>query len=200
MRWDKLFEDLESQLEQELTAEELDLEAEEERLRLGRLSVRDRIAALGDAPEDQISRRCGVTLTSGLKLTLRVVSCGRDWFSADVIDDSARHVQCIVPIASLAGVTLTHAQVAVSLAAPAAQAAPPPLSARLSLAFVLRDLCRRRRAVDLVLTTGALHGTIDRVGRDHVDVALHEPGHVRRDSEVRELRMVPLAVLQMIRM
>ena len=46
MRWDNLFDDLESQLEQGLTAEELDLKAEEERLRLGRLGLRDRIVAI----------------------------------------------------------------------------------------------------------------------------------------------------------
>ena len=50
MRWDKLFDDLESQLEREITAEELDLDAEEERLRLGRLSVRERLVAEGVAP------------------------------------------------------------------------------------------------------------------------------------------------------
>ena len=45
MRWDNLFDDLESQLEQELTAEEVDLQAEEERLRLARLCIRDRLRA-----------------------------------------------------------------------------------------------------------------------------------------------------------
>ncbi len=49
MRWDHLFDDLEGQLERELTAEEQDLGIEEERLRLGRLSVRDRVAALHEA-------------------------------------------------------------------------------------------------------------------------------------------------------
>ena len=200
MRWDKLFEDLESQLEQELTAEELDLEAEEERLRLARLSVRDRLASLSDGRTDRVADHFGVTLSSGLRLTLRIVSCGRDWFSADVIDDSPRSIQCIVPIASLAGVSLTRAQVAASLTAPPAAPATTPLSSRLSLAFVLRDLCRRRRAVNLVLTTGEVHGTLDRVGRDHVDVALHEAGQTRRESEVRELRVVPFAAVLMIRL
>jgi len=46
MRWDNLFDDLESQLELELGAEDLDLVAEEERLRLGRLALRDRLVAL----------------------------------------------------------------------------------------------------------------------------------------------------------
>ena len=37
MRWESLFDDMESQLEQELGAEDEQLRAEEERLRLGRL-------------------------------------------------------------------------------------------------------------------------------------------------------------------
>lgn len=53
MRWDDLFDDLESQLEQELGAEDVDLLAEEERLRLGRLTLRDRLLAMtrpGEGP------------------------------------------------------------------------------------------------------------------------------------------------------
>ncbi len=199
MRWDNLFEDLESQLEQELTAEELDLEAEEERLRLGRLSLRERLVALGGIPGGQTSGPFGVTLASGVRLTVRMVNCGRDWFSADLIDDSPRNVQCIVPMAALSGISLTRAQVASSLA-PADETAAEPLSARLSLSFVLRDLCRRRTPVDLALTTGDFHGTIDRVGRDHIDVALHERGRSRRDPEVREFRTVPLAAVLLIRL
>ena len=62
MRWDHLFDDLESQLEQELGAEEADLLAEEERLRLGRLALRDRFRALlARAPEVPVR----LTLTDG---------------------------------------------------------------------------------------------------------------------------------------
>lgn len=199
MRWDKLFEDLESQLEQELTAEELDLEAEEERLRLGRLSLRDRLVALGGMPGAPPAEQFGITLASGARLTVRMVNCGRDWFSADLIDDSSRQVQCIVPMGALSALSLTRTQVVASLM-PADESAAEPLSARLSLSFVLRDLCRRRRAVDLALTTGDYHGTIDRVGRDHIDVALHDRGRSRRDSDVLEFRTVPLAAVQLIRL
>jgi hypothetical protein len=60
------------------------------------------------------------------------------------------------------------------------------------LPFVLRDLCRRRMPVHLTTDDGRMHGTLDRVARDHVDLALHEPGSARRDSEVRGYRIVPL--------
>jgi hypothetical protein len=102
-------------------------------------------------------------------------------------------------MAALSGISLTRAQVAASLTL-GDDSAPEPLSARLSLSFVLRDLCRRRRSVDLTLVTGDFHGTIDRVGRDHIDVALHERGRSRREAEVHEYRTVPLAAVVVIRL
>ena len=57
---------------------------------------------------------------------------------------------------------------------------------------MLRDLCRRRTPVHLTTDDGRVHGTLDRVARDHLDLALHEPGALRRDAEVRGIRIVPL--------
>ena len=66
------------------------------------------------------------------------------------------------------------------------------LAERIGISFVLRDLCRRRTPVHLATDDGRVHGTIDRVARDHLDLALHEPGTPRRDREVRGIRIVPL--------
>ena len=74
------------------------------------------------------------------------------------------------------------------------------LSARLTLPFVLRDLCRRRAALDLHTAVGDVHGTIDRVGRDHLDIAVHEPGKPRRSSSVTQYRIVPLGQLLLVRL
>jgi hypothetical protein len=197
MRWDNLFDDLESQLEQEISAEELDLDAEEERLRLGRLSIRDRLVALHDAAEHGSEYTIAVVLAGGSRLTVHPLSFGRDWFSAEVIEESSRRVQCIVPIHAIQGVTLSVAQLRSSLASSARP--EPSLSSRLGLSFVLRDLCRRRHSVVLLLVHGELHGTIDRVGRDHLDVAVHERGSVRRDSAVTEFRIVPLDRILLLR-
>lgn len=188
MRWDELFADLESQLERELTAEEADLEAEEERLRLGRLSLRERIRAAGGELD--------LWLTGGAHLRARPVTVGRDWFSAELVDGTARRLQCIVPLSAVAGLGLPVAGVPGSLAGIAADT----LTARLGLAFVLRDLCRRRSAVELELGASSLHGTIDRVGRDHIDLAVHEPGSPRRASAVGELRVIALHALQLVRL
>lgn len=204
MRWDKLFDDLESQLEQELSAEEVDLEAEEERMRLGRLAVRDRLIALHNSVSPGCDYRVRVTLGSGLRLAVHPVTFGRDWFSADVLaDDAARpdtRAQCILPLSAIAGIGLSPAQVAASLVPEERDDGHPALSSRLGLPFVLRDLCRRRRPLDIVLAHGELHGTLDRVGRDHLDLAMHERGAARRESAVREYRLVPLSALQLVRL
>ncbi|MEP6482145.1 MAG: hypothetical protein ABJA94_09085 [Rhodoglobus sp.] len=203
MRWDSLFDDLESQLEHELSAEELDLEAEQERLRLGRLSVRDRLVALHEAQEPASDYRIAVTFGSGSRLTVHPVTFGRDWFSADLVEGEGAVArtgdQGILPLAAIVGLSLGREQTVASLV-PEQPDGHPRLSARLGLPFVLRDLCRRRRPLDLVFAAGELHGTLDRVGRDHVDIAIHERGAARREVAVREYRLVPLAALHYVRL
>lgn len=192
MRWDNLFDDLEGQLEQELSAEELDVRAEEERLRLGRLSLRDRIVAVHEAQGRDNGAGIRLFLSDGTPLALTPQTFGRDWFSADVLDDSIRRAQVIVPIASIGSVVFTREQAAVSLTATPSELSQTSLPARLTLSFVLRDLCRRRASLEVRTPTGPLFGTIDRVGRDHLDLAVHDSGEARRESAVRESRAIPL--------
>jgi hypothetical protein len=195
MRWDNLFDDLEGQLEQELSAEELDVRAEEERLRLGRLSLRDRIVAVVEARESDAAGGIRIVLADGTPLGVRPQTFGRDWFSA-MVDGAAGQV--IVPMAAISSVVFTREQSAVCLTATPSELSQTSLPARLTLSFVLRDLCRRRAALDLSTLTGQMHGTIDRVGRDHVDLAVHERGEARRTSAVRELRAIPLSQLLLL--
>lgn len=200
MRWDNLFDDLESQLEHELTAEDIDLRAEEERLRLGRMSIRDRLAALHGAQPSPGGYSIRLFFTDGQPMSVQPAALGKDWVSGDVIDESSRRRQCIIPLSSIGGIVLQPEQVSQSLVAPESAAEPRDLSARLGLAFVLRDLCRRRQGLDLELVSGTVHGTIDRVGRDHLDVAVHERGMPRRESEVTQHRIVPLSQLRYVRL
>jgi hypothetical protein len=188
VRWDDLFADLEGQLEQELGAEDLDVAAEEERLRLGRLGLRDRIAALTGAT-------IALELRDGSVVRARVETIGRDWMSGPSAD--ARAASCVIPLDAVAAVLPGLDGVAASLAAPTEH--PDALSRRLGLSFVLRDLCRRRCAVDLLTPTRALHGTIDRVGRDHLDLAEHDPGEPRRAGAVRAIRILPFRELLLAR-
>jgi hypothetical protein len=190
MRWDLLFDDLESQLDQEQRDEERALAIEEERLRLGRLTLRDRLSAMARAAGDDPAASIRIELRGGRTLDLRPLSFGRDWMSASVRGSARNDGQCIVPLGAIAAIIPTGAQLEPSLA-PSAESSTR-LAERLGLPFVLRDLCRRRMPVHVTTDDGRLHGTLDRVARDHIDLALHEPGSPRRDRDVHGYRIVPL--------
>lgn len=198
MRWDNLFDDLAGQLEHELGAEELDLHSEEERLRIGRLSLRDRLIAVHEVPGRSGDYRVRVQLVDGRQFTVLPRSIGRDWIMGDIQDESSITSQCIVPLAAIGSLTFDDEHLEQSLR-PGTSAAPR-LSDRLGLTFILRDLARRRRAVALHASFGVLHGTIDRVGRDHIDLAEHDVGTPRRQSEVAHQRIVPLERLIWVRL
>jgi hypothetical protein len=197
MRWDRLFDDLEGQLEHELGAEEVDLGAEEERLRLGRLSLRDRLVAIASSGTARDGLR--LELRDGQQIVVREPSLGRDWIAGPLATTGGPPRSAVVPLAAVTGVLPDPEQLAVSLTAEPAGEAALALSARLGLPFVLRDLCRRRTPVDLSTSTGARHGTIDRVSRDHLDLAEHEPGVPRRSSAVTRIRLVATEAVDLIR-
>jgi len=202
MRWDDLFDDLESQLEHGLSAEEVDLQAEEERLRLGRLRLRDRLVSLHAAASAEAGYTVRLALVSGELIVVRPAAFGRDWMSGELLGDPsgrvARHPQFILPLAEIGSLRLTREQVRMSLARRPVPATPS-LAERLGLPFVLRDLCRRRTAVEVMLHSGRATGTIDRVGHDHFDLAEHEPGSPRRESLVTGMQVVPFSQLVMVR-
>ena len=196
MRWDNLFDDLEGQLENELNAEDLDLRAEEERLRLGRLSLRQRLTALSSGPDRSGGTR--ILLVGGQTLTVRPTTFGRDWLAADLLDAGAGEPQCLLPFTAIAAVILLAEQVTPSLE-------PEPESTarlvdRIGLPFVLRDLCRRRKTLQIHTALGVVTGTIDRVGREHLDLAVHASGTVRRAADVEQYRIIPLTQIQLVRL
>ncbi|WP_108249880.1 hypothetical protein [Planctomonas deserti] len=200
MRWDDLFDDLESQLEQGRSAEEEELLAEEERLRLGRLSLRDRLAAIARTDPGEEPAPVRVLLSTGLVIDLRPRTFGRDWVAGDLDpgreSGAAPRGQCILPVRAISSLLLDRGQVRRSLREPGPARG---ITDRLGLPFVLRDLCRRRSPLELHLPDGVLHGTIDRVGRDHCDLALHEPGSPRRESAVTAYRVVAIERVALVR-
>lgn len=183
MRWDELFADIESQLEHELDLERQGVAAEEERLRLGRIALRDRVLAMGRV--DPVA----LVLADGGTLALRVESAGRDWIAGRA-DAGAASRAVVIPLAAVAAVVPAGDQLELGLRA-GSEEALPELTARLGLGFVLRDLCRRRAGVELRTRLGTVRGTIDRVARDHLDLAEHDAGEARRDAVVRRIRLVP---------
>ncbi|MCX7521092.1 hypothetical protein OSC27_02235 [Microbacterium sp. STN6] len=211
MRWDNLFDDIEGQLEHELDADDVELRAERERLRLARLSLRERLTSLaageGDdrhhsAPEGDGRRQPNaltLQLTSGATIRVRPATFGRDWFSGELLEEARRPRHCVVPLAAIAGILVSTADAARSLADEPARGRAPSLSDRIGIAFVLRDLCRRRAGVELQTAAGSFHGTIDRVAREHLDLAVHEPGSPRRAASVTQVRIVPIEQITLVR-
>ena len=196
MRWDLLFDDLESQLDQEQRDEERALAIEEERLRLGRLTLRDRLTAIARSDADGVGASVSIELHGGRTISLRPQVFGRDWVSGRSTESAKGEIQCVVPIAAIAAVLPTRAQLDPSLeSVPEASAR---IAERIGLPFVLRDLCRRRTPVRLSTIDGEVHGTIDRVARDHLDLALHDADRPRRDNAVHGYRIVPLARLLIV--
>lgn len=187
MRWDELFADLEGQLEQGLGAEEREAELEEARLRVGRASLRDRIAAL--SADGQGLR---VRLVDGSQVELVPRTVGRDWASGDLVGSTA---QAVLPLQAVAALLPTADQLARSLE-------PVSLGAvtdRIGLAFVLRDLARRRRMLQLTTLGGVLSGTVDRVGKDHLDLAVHPVDGWRRASAVTRVEVLALSQVLLVR-
>jgi hypothetical protein len=187
VRWDELFADLEGQLEAGIGAEEREAEIEEERLKLGRASLRDRIAAIA-VVRDALRLR----LTDGTTVALVPRTTGRDWIAGDLAGTAA---QAVVPLHAIAALLPTPEQRARSWELQPSGA----LTDRLGLPFLLRDLARRRRGVELLLRSGTTTGTIDRVGRDHLDLAVHPLDEWRRQSAVTRVEVVALADLVLLR-
>jgi hypothetical protein len=74
------------------------------------------------------------------------------------------------------------------------------VESRLGLRHVLRGIARDRSAVRISLIDGtAIDGTIDRLGADFVEVAQHAAGELRRRDQVRDVVLVPLSALAVVR-
>ncbi|MET0296968.1 MAG: hypothetical protein ABW024_06175 [Microbacterium sp.] len=190
MRWNRFFDDLEDQLASEWEAERASVDSETERLRVSRLSMRERWQSVLQAPGSP--RHPSFDLADGTIATGAITAVGADWVALEA--DQPRPRTTLIPSEAIMGVGMPQADLERSVR-PATSAAAD-LSARMTFGFVLRDLARRRMCVSVHDVRGrALTGTIDRAGSDHLDLALHEPDAPRRSAEVTGHRMIPLAAV-----
>lgn len=195
MRWDRFFEDLEDQLDSEWEAERVALETEAERLRLSRLALRERLEALVTVDRDG-GPVVSLELIDGTVVRAPLAGVGSDWALA--APWGSRAGGALVPLVSLAGVGMPHAELLRS-ARPQTGTASSAVARRTTFGFAVRDLVRRRSGVTVHLRGGrSLSGTVDRAGVDHLDLAVHEPGAVRRASEVTGYRLVPFTAIAWI--
>lgn len=190
MRWDDFFQDLEDQLSAEWDAERAALDSEAERLRIARLGLRDRLRAVagGDEP-------LAAELIDGTRHELSIAAVGADWIAGRAV--AATRGVTLVPLAAIASLAAAEP---VLLRSARAHAAPDRVADRITFGFALRDLARRRVPVTVGAVGGrALTGTLDRVGADHLDLALHALDEARRPEHVAGFRVVPLGAVAWVR-
>ena len=192
VHWDRLFEDLEGQLASEWESERAALDAESERLRISRLELRSRLRVLCAE-----SAPATIDLAGGQRIRARLQALGSDWVAATIIETeeaSGPRSTRIIPLHAVHGLSIDHGLLLASL--DDADSSAPVLRERMSMGFVLRDLARRRVPVRVVGVGGIdLHGTVDRAGADHLDLALHDPGEARIAAAVRGFRIIPFSAV-----
>ena len=179
MRWEDLFADLEAELAAAEAAELADEVADRTRRALAAVKLGDRLRAAVGAPVE-------LAVLGGSRIRGPLRAVGPDWV---LVEESTG--EALVPQAALGSVGGIGA-----LAEPSTSV----VEARLDLASALRGLARRRAAVRLELRDSAqLAGTIDRVGADALDLAVHPQGEARRASAVRQVAVIPLSALAVVR-
>lgn len=190
MHWDRLFEDLEGQLAGEWEAERAALSAEAERLRIAKLTLRTRLRMLHqtDAP-------LTLYVAGGERCSGHLRAVGADWLAVQTVDAPRA---LVVPLHAVSSIETHHGAILETLAEGAV--APDGIRDRMTLGFLLRDFARRRMALRVALADGeTVHGTIDRAGEDHLDLAVHDAGDARHAHAVRSFRLVPFTAVRWLR-
>jgi hypothetical protein len=181
-RWEQLVGDLESQAQTWDTAERAGEISERARAEFGQVRLIDR---LRPARDEQLAIHCvgGVVIQGAAR---RIVSDG---------------VLVSEPGGREALIALAHVLVVLGLGRMAdVPDAETVVESRIGLRNLARSIARDRSGVRVHLSNGStLDGTLDRVGADFVEVALHPGGESRRRGAVRQLAAVPLAALVAIR-
>jgi hypothetical protein len=175
VRWEWLFSDLEAQAEAEeragFEAEVVDLVRAER----GALALRDRLHA-------HVGCDVALHLVSGRAADGAVLEVGADWV---LVRTPAGDV--LVPVAAIEGVA------GLSRSALGSDARP---RRGLRLTGILRGLAGDRAPVTVDLTSrSVLTGTIDRVGSDHLDLAVHALDEPRRPESVTGVRTVATSAI-----
>ena len=173
MRWERLFADLEARLEAEEHAGAEAEVADLVRAERARLAIRDRLQAHVGEP------LTWSFVTGDPALTGQLLDVGADWVLV-----GAANGELLIPISavqSIAGLSRFTAPEAGEVAR------------RLGIGVILRGLSRDRALVRVRLRGDQrVIGTIDRVGADHFDVAVHPDDEPRRARAVLEVRCLLL--------
>lgn len=182
MRWQQLFDDLQSQFEAEQAAAGRADSASRTRSELGAVLLAQRLGGALGSPVSLDVRGAGQV--AGVLLDR-----GPDWL---LLADDRRREQLVAlgAVRSVAGLGRRTA-------------GPEPAGAvwaRLDLRRALRGLVRDRATVQVVLDDGGTAtGTLDRVGADYVELAEHPADAPRRSEAVQGVRAVVIGAVAVVR-
>jgi hypothetical protein len=182
MRWEGLFADLEAQadyLEASERAAEID---ERTRIEQAQLTVLDRL-------RPTVGSRITLWCRGGLAISGAVRRVNSHW----ILIAEAADCEALVSVAALTSISGLG-----RLSAPADDG--DRVESQIGLRQALRRLALDRSVVRVYLHDGAVvTGTLDRVGADFVEIALHTAGESRRRSEVREMRLLVISAIAVVR-
>lgn len=189
MRWEQLFADLDARFDELADAELLAELADRQRVAVGAVLL---TARLGGA----VSRPIRLRTTSAGAVTGTLRQVGPDW----VLVQEAPGREALV---NLGAVTVVEGLTTATGRPPAG------IALRLNLRHMLRGIARDRSPVVVSVpgsstTEGGargtdISGTIDRLGADFVEVAVHAPWEARRAASVRSVVAIPLASVVVVR-
>ncbi|MCC3276833.1 MULTISPECIES: hypothetical protein [unclassified Arthrobacter] len=175
MRWDALFRDMEAQM-----AASAALEAEDE------IAERVRIEVQGVSLQDRLRSQSGKHLVFDLGLAGRAEGTLRQTGTGWAVLEQQRGGQVLVVLSHVAWIRGMDRYAALQAGA-----------VHLGLGSALRGIARDRSTVTVrcagTAAETALHGTIDRVGGDFLELAAVPGGGARRSSNVTGMYVLPTA-------
>ena len=198
MRWDRLFADLEALFDELTNAEAAAELADRERVAIGAVWATQRLSG-------SIGQPIRVRLAGGSVIGGMLNAVGPDWL---LVAEGQRR-DCLVAVNSVTAVEGLIASTGRELGG---------LALRLDLRRALRGLARDRSPVAVAVTgwsggtagsgadsaygtagSGEITGTIDRVGADFIEIAVHAAWEPRRAGTVRSVALVPLTAVALVR-
>jgi hypothetical protein len=181
MRWDRLFDDLQAQLDAD-GQRELDLEVSDRtRRERAQVGMHERLIA---------HRGLGVELrlAAGVLVSGSIADAGSDWLLVHERGDRGS----LVPFGAIVAIN--------GLGARAAVGAGTATAKRFGLGYALRGLSRDRAVVSLTDIAGSVTtGTVDAVGADALDLSEHPSDVARRAENIVARRVVPFTAIVVVR-